>query len=259
MRADVQRMLARADVRVGPVIGYEKASDFLLLLRPAWWVLRGYIAAMALAYLIENDRGDIGLLPRIAGNDLVALVLLAGCVIASILLGRRTPMLSRWPRYALWSGTAVLVLFALSTFMSADSDTRHPSYDQVNGSYDSNPYSNIGDVFVYDSQGRLVTGARLYDQDGSPIQLGNNYCTDPTTGDSNRTRALGYPFCPQDAPFGPSPSAPAPTPSDPSAADPSLTATPTSPAASPTATATSPASSAASASARVSPTATPSR
>ena len=49
-------MLNRADVRVGPVIGYAKASEFLILLRPAWWVLRGYLVAMAIDYLFDGRR-----------------------------------------------------------------------------------------------------------------------------------------------------------------------------------------------------------
>src|SRR6185436_16416190 len=117
-------LLARADRRTGPVIGYEKASDFLILLRPAWWVLRGYLAAMALAYLIEGNRNTIGLLPRLGGNDLVAVFLLGGCVIVSILLGKQTANLSRWPKYVLWSATAVLLLFAMGGFAAADDGAR---------------------------------------------------------------------------------------------------------------------------------------
>jgi hypothetical protein len=223
-RDSALRVLHRADLQVGPVIGYEKASDFLILLRPAWWVLRGYLVAMALAYLIEGSRHDIGLLPRVSGNDLVALVLLGGCLIVSILLGKQTANLSRWPRYALWSGTAVLVLFALGGFVMADDETRNPGYADA-GSYEGNPYSYINDVYVYDSQGRPLTGVRLYDQDGNPIQLGNNWCSDPNTGESMRSRSLGYPYCPQNEPFGAQPSAswlePAATSAAPERADPS--------------------------------------
>jgi hypothetical protein len=203
VRDNVLRLLGTADVKVGPVIGYEKASDFLILLRPAWWVLRGYLAAMAIAYFLDDHSQSMGLLPRIGGSGLFALVLLAGSVIVSILLGRRTPGLSSWPRYALWSGTAVLVLFALAGFVSADSQTRTSGYSDA-GSYGDNPYSNVHDVYVYDSQGRLIQGARLFDQDGTPIQLGPGglgYCTDPDTGESTQSHSMGYPYCPQNAPF----------------------------------------------------------
>jgi hypothetical protein len=208
--ANVEKVLGRADVRVGPLIGYEKASDFLVLLRPAWWVLRGYLVAMAIVYLFDGSR-DGGLLPRLGGSTLLSLLLLAGCVVASILVGKRAGSWTMWPRYALRAGTVVLVLFALSGFLTADREVRTGGYSDVS-SYDSNPYSNVQDVYVYDSQGHLVPGARLFDQDGSPIQLGPGlptYCDDPQTGESTPSHSLGYPYCPQNAPFAsPSPSLP---------------------------------------------------
>lgn len=210
-REQLGEFLDRADVKVGPVIGYEKASQFLILLRPGWWVLRGYLTAMALAYLL-SDGTKLGLLPRIGNNELVALVLLAGCVVVSIVLGRRSPTLSRLPRLALSSGTAVLVIFALAGFVGADHDVREPGYSDVNYGYsDPNPYSNVNDVYVYDGQGHLVPNAHLYDQDGSPIQLGTNECSDPQTGETSRSRNIGYPYCPQLAPFLGQSSAPSPS------------------------------------------------
>ncbi|MCU7729603.1 hypothetical protein ODJ79_38295 [Actinoplanes sp. KI2] len=206
-RDQAQRLLDRADRKIGPIIGYERARDFLVLLRPGWWVLRGYLIAMAVAYLLSGHT-RLGLLPRLGDNELVALVLLAGCVLVSIVLGKRSPSFARLPRLALHAGTVVLVIFAFSGFVNADDLAREPGYSDVNyGFSDPNPYSNVNDVYVYDGQGRLVLNAHLYDQDGNPIQLGTNQCDDLTTGESSRSRNMGYPYCPQDAPFGsPSPS-----------------------------------------------------
>ena len=211
-RNNVLHVLRLVDDRVGPVIGYKKASDFLVLLRPAWWVLRGYLVAMMIAALFGDNGDNLGLLPRLGGSEVVALILLGICVIGSILLGRRTTGLSKGARYALWSGTAVLALFAFGGFIDTDSDARHPDYSGV-GNYDANPFSNVQDVYVYDGQGRLVTDARLFDQDGSPIQLGNNWCSDPETGETRGSRNLGYPRCPENVPFGARPSAAVPNPS----------------------------------------------
>ncbi|MBM2623497.1 hypothetical protein JIG36_49190 [Actinoplanes sp. LDG1-06] len=210
-RADVVRVLGHADVKVGPLIGYPRASEFLSLLRPAWWVLRGYLGAMAIAYLFDDSGNQPGLLPRVGGSTLVALLLLGLCVVASILVGQRRLATGGWRRYALNIGTVFLVLFAIGGFFSADSDVRDPGYSDAGYSGGGNPYDYITDVFVYDSQGRLVPGARLFDQDGAPIQMGNAYCTDPNTGESWHTRNMGYPYCPEAAPFG----SPAPTPTDP--------------------------------------------
>jgi hypothetical protein len=94
----------------------------------------------------------------------------------------------------------VLVLVAIGGFLNADGDARGQSYSSVDYG-GGNPYGGVQDVFVYDQGGELVNGARLFDQDGQPIQLGNPYCTDETSGEYTHTRNMGYPYCPQNAPF----------------------------------------------------------
>jgi hypothetical protein len=200
MRETALRQLRIADVKAGPILGYAKASDFLTLLRPAWWVLRGYLAAMVLAAILDDSGQPMGLLPRIGGSEFVALLLLAAGVLGSIWLGRRSQRLTAGPRYALFAGSAVLVLVALGGFLSVDGSTRGSGYAEVN--YD-NPYGHVEDVFVYDQQGRLVEGARLFDQNGQPIRLGNPYCRGfgeysdmvPVMDESK------YPYCVANAPF----------------------------------------------------------
>ncbi|XVU26405.1 HAAS signaling domain-containing protein [Actinoplanes sp. CA-054009] len=211
IRAKVQPALDKADVKVGPLIGYPKASDFLVLLRPAWWVLRGYLVAMALAMILDDSSGNPGLLPRVGGSDVIALILLAVCVAGSILLGKRGVQLSQWPRWALYSGTTVLVIFGLAGFTTADNNVRQPGFSDVSSYQETNP---IHDLFVYDEKGTLVQNARIFDQEGNAVQFGLGYCSDRITGEISPTQNRGYPNCPQDAPFGPTPSAdPRPTPS----------------------------------------------
>ena len=65
------------DAKVGPLFGYARASEFLTMLRPAWWVLRGYLAAMVIAWLLDDSGQPLGLLPRIGGSEVVAVLLLA--------------------------------------------------------------------------------------------------------------------------------------------------------------------------------------
>jgi hypothetical protein len=197
VRDQAMLRLGQADRKLGPLLGYPKVSEFLVLLRPAWWVLRGYLAAMVLAWMLDDSGQPIGLLPRIGGSEAVALLLLGLCVVASIWLGRRSLRLTRWPRLALYAGSVILVLVALGGFSSADSSSRDSGYTDVN--YD-NPYGNVEDLFVYDEQGRLVTNARIVDQNGTPLRMGNQYCYDDA-GTYEEVDTLTYPYCPERAPW----------------------------------------------------------
>ncbi|MFC7531455.1 DUF1700 domain-containing protein [Actinoplanes sp. GCM10030250] len=198
LRGRFGEVMRQADDRVGPLLGYGKASDFLVLLRPAWWVLRGYLAAMAFAYFFGDRSGPLGLLPRLADNELVALLVLASFVVGSIWLGSRGPLTRRVHRRVLGAVSAFLVVFAVVGFSEMDGGSRDSGYMDAN--YVSE-FDHVEDIFVYDEQGRLVRGAQLYDQNGQSIELGNSYCTDDLTGDWTESKQRGYPRCPDDAPF----------------------------------------------------------
>ncbi|NES14298.1 MULTISPECIES: hypothetical protein [Micromonospora] len=205
-RAAVQ--LERLDVQLGPLLGQPSVSVFLRPLRPAWWLLRGWLAALLLSALFGEPSG---LLPRLDGSVLAGLFLLAGAVLASLWLGRRSAGFRGWPRRLLRLGTGALLLFAFAALVNVD---QHASSDYFRG-YEGVPvgnrYDSIQDVFVYDEQGRLVRNARLFDQNGVPIRLGWPTCVDGS-GVVPPPRNV-YPYCPEQAPFAPpSPSTPPPAP-----------------------------------------------
>ncbi|MFG1914150.1 HAAS signaling domain-containing protein [Micromonospora sp. NPDC048898] len=226
----VRGRLGAIDTRLGPPLGYAHASDFLRLLRPGWWVLRGYLAAMLVSVI--SSGGGVGLLPRFGGELLAGLIMLVGFVLASIWLGRRSARLTRWPRSAVQVGGAVLVVFALVGLV--DAEGRHANdyyYDQT--SVDSQ-YSRVRDVFVYDSEGRLVENARLFDQDGNPIRLGYPDCAS-SVNDYGAPLLRPYPYCVGRAPFGPR----APAGSNPNLSPPAFSSPPAEPTSTPTANPTS--------------------
>jgi hypothetical protein len=165
------------DAKSGPLVGYEKASDFLRLLRPAWWVVRGYLVAMAIAYLLRED--DIGLLPRfeIGDRTFSGVLALIGFVLASIWLGRRGSRLPRVPRVVLGIGTALLILPAVISLLEADEYAQQDRYQEA-----SQVYSNVESVYVYDEQGRPLVHARAFDQYGNPIQSGLWGCPNESGG-----------------------------------------------------------------------------
>ncbi|MGC4838616.1 HAAS signaling domain-containing protein [Micromonospora vinacea] len=237
--AQVRGRLRTLDTRLGPPLGYATASDFLRLLRPAWWVLRGYLAAMLVT--VVTTGGEFGLLPRFGGELLAGLIMLIGFVLASIWIGRRSAQLTGWPRSAVQVGSAVLAVFAFAALIQAEDRMRYGYYGYDQTSVD-NPYDRITDVFVYDSEGRLVENARLFDQNGNPIRLGYPNCDEALNVD-DKPALRTYPFCPGEAPFGPrgpgvpvAPPEPTSTPEPTGTPEPAGTPTPTTSPASPTAT-----------------------
>ncbi|WP_326552793.1 HAAS signaling domain-containing protein [Micromonospora sp. NBC_01813] len=165
--------LARADHRIGPVLGYDTASEFLRSLRPGWWVLRGYLAAMLLTHLVLG--GISGPLPTPGDSVLAGLLLLAVAVTGSVWLGRRGQPPARWPRLVVTVATALAVLwFGSYVLFQSGSTPGEPDVIASNGGamYLAPPSPAPLDVYVYDSQGQLVEGARLFDENGEPIVLG---------------------------------------------------------------------------------------
>ncbi|RZU73316.1 putative membrane protein [Micromonospora kangleipakensis] len=234
--------LSGLDVRLGPLLGYAKASEFLRLLRPAWWVLRGWLAALLFSAALGEPSG---LLPRLGDSAVAGLFLLAGGVLASVWLGHRSPGLRGWPRRLLRLGTAALLLFSFAMLVNVDQNARSDEFGYQGVSV-GDRYDSVQDVFVYDSEGRLVENARLFDQNGVPIRLGYPSCVDPAQPDA--ALRTGYPYCPQLAPFRPRPPAavpvppagraPAATPASPQPTDSSLPTAAATPTPVPTATVT---------------------
>ncbi|SCL19291.1 Uncharacterized membrane protein [Micromonospora rhizosphaerae] len=216
--------LRALDTRLGPLLGYASTTDFLRLLRPAWWVLRGWLAALLVSAALGEPSG---LLPRLGDSAVAGLFLLVGGVLASIWLGHRSERLRGWPRRLLRLGTAALVLFSFAMLVNVDQHASSEDFGYQEVSV-GNPYDRVEDVFVYDSEGRLVENAQLFDQNGVPIRLGYPVCADPRQSSAYRSVRQGYPYCPELAPFQPRPPASTPAPPGVTASgSPTTAATPT--------------------------------
>ncbi|GAB7048547.1 HAAS signaling domain-containing protein [Catenuloplanes indicus] len=187
--ADVNR-------RAGTLLGYEQGSDFLRLLRPAWWLLRGYLIAMFVAVLVSND--PPGVLPRVNGSFPMAVFLLFAFVLGSVWVGRRESAgLPRNPRRLLRAASGMLAVWAFVLLWQVDSrSTTEQMIDSYGTSY-APAGAEVEDVYVYDRNGRLLTDVRLFDQNGRPIELGWNRCG-PERAFTGQTL---YPHCPGQAPF----------------------------------------------------------
>jgi hypothetical protein len=154
-------------------------AEFLPELRPAWWVLRGYLvvqlASVALSYLVV-DNGLSFPLPTVLGSQVLGLLLVGVAVVGSVALGRAGAATRRGRRLTI-AANAALGLFAL--FLTGDlGATRYAAeahLDQyvVSGAYPepglrSNGHE-VSNIFPFDAKGRPLQGVELYDQDGVPL------------------------------------------------------------------------------------------
>jgi hypothetical protein len=189
------------DAKVGFLIGYERATDFLRLLGPAWWVVRGYVAALLL-YEIEAAPGHI--------NEPLGWLLTAGLIVLSIRIGAITPRLPGWSRYAIVPATVLVVVIGFAS-LSTGTPPADPSV-----TYDR--WSQVTDVFPYDSNGRPLSDITLYDQYGNPLLFGD-YWRCVADNDMPRPR---YPLCrgPRAAPSTPGSPTPPAGPTSPPASPP---------------------------------------
>lgn len=142
--------------------------EFLPQLRPGWWVLRGYLAVLAMDAVFF--RYDGGAVPSFDGNEFYGLVVIAGFIVASVWLGRRSEQASA-RKFAILANIAIV---AATVVAVGGADV--PSYE-LGLEYaqtvmpelhheDGTPISNI---CAYDSKLRPQGRVLLYDQNGRPI------------------------------------------------------------------------------------------
>lgn len=155
------------DAKVGQLIGYDRLVDFLVQLRPAWWVLRGYLVAVVMLHLLA---GGYGLLPHDGSAGLIGWLLVLALVGLSIRMGRRPLHLRRRlkPMWLAAAGVALVLLgFGLAAFDNGPDDYYQPSYNGEGGYYDSS-----NEVYIYTDGGASITNVRVYNRNGDAVPIG---------------------------------------------------------------------------------------
>jgi hypothetical protein len=142
-------------------------TAFLVTLRPAWWVVRGYLAAWAVMSLIGGMQG-------LRPHGVLGLGMALVAMVVSVKLGRgwlRHMAMTR-PLLVLGNAIAVVVVLVASTSVEVvrygqSSDFSQPAGVSLDGTY-------VGNIYAYDADGQRVTGVRLFAQDGRPLGGGDN-------------------------------------------------------------------------------------
>jgi hypothetical protein len=156
------------------VPGFVAVRDFVLILRPVWWVLRAWVAVAALRQMFAGERGVVGSIPS------AALLLVA--VVVSVALGRRTPLRPTQARVLLAVGNvlAVLVLpFVVANLAPSYENPAHVEYGAPAGLWLNG--APVVDIRAYDAQGRPLKDVQLYDDQGQPLEIGEEFRL-PDTG-----------------------------------------------------------------------------
>jgi hypothetical protein len=154
---------------------YGQVRAFVPELRPAWWVLRGYLAALILTAAFSAGY-SLGPIPDPTTKRGLAEILAAGVAIwLSVRIGRRSRKLPQGARFLAVSANvlialvAVVVLGSMHRFVYSELiGTSTPEQSPFTAAFAAGPVSNI---YPYSQDGKPLTNVLLFDQDGRPITV----------------------------------------------------------------------------------------
>lgn len=157
--------------------------DVVRSLRPAWWVVRGWLALVLAVVVVEYRRAWSGgarrwvFVPAYHSHVFVGVFAVAVAVLLSVWLGRRSST-SRTLRAVSVVGNALLLLLTAFVSPRLAHVVLGPRYSFSGAA--SAPYRpvdglrlngrQIVNIYPYDEQGHPLQGVRLYDDQGRPLQ-----------------------------------------------------------------------------------------
>lgn len=161
--------------------GVGEAGEFGRALRPAWWVLRGLIAAALVTHLFVFG-GDL-LRRAVLSTGIVGFLFVVAIALAfvwlSLKLGVRSQEWSRRNRRLTAAGGIALAAAGVLSFSwIADGFVYHWSSPVMHTATENELDDGVSDVYVYDENGELLTGVYLFDQHGDPLYLGEPWSCD---------------------------------------------------------------------------------
>jgi hypothetical protein len=146
---------------------WPQTRESLVALRPAWWLLRAWVAFQILTFGagLPGGLGQLLLLLLLAG---LSVALGRGLLDARLGLPRRD-----WVRRVL-VGLNVFAVVALPFGLAAVGGTNYVYVDESSGGSVAGlamDGAQIGNIFAYDAQGNPIPLVQLYDQDGRPLKV----------------------------------------------------------------------------------------
>jgi hypothetical protein len=161
-------------------------ADFLPQLRPAWWILRGYLAVLVLTAVFQTWRDgfiSLRLIPYpLTSRGLLQVVATVVAIWISIAIGRRRLAVSRGWRSAALLANGLVALAALPPLLSMSASFGSPYYFSSSGPrYVYEPQNQrpvcvtelgaVTNIYAYSKDGKPLQDVLLYDQNGQPVEV----------------------------------------------------------------------------------------
>jgi len=154
---------------------YRQTRAFLPELRPAWWVLRAYLAVLILMAAISAGY-NLGPIPNpVTKRGFVEILATGVAIWLSVRIGRRSRKLSQTALVLAYSANMLIALLAVMVL----GNMRSFAYSELIGT--ANPqqttFANafaagqVTNIYPYSQDGKPLTNVLLYDQDGRPIMV----------------------------------------------------------------------------------------
>jgi len=159
------------------------ALSLASLLRPLWWVLRGWLWFVVLKGVSDLLGGPDSSIRRFVPDDPVTWVVFVAALLASLEVGRRRPA-RVWTRRVVVAASLVAVLFLPWAVSSLEHEIRLRAGREVFYEYVEVPIETpvtpedgvyvdgmqVSNLFVYDADGNPLEGVQIYDDRGRPVR-----------------------------------------------------------------------------------------
>jgi hypothetical protein len=178
---------------------YRQVRAFLPELRPAWWVLRAYLAVLILTAALSPGY-PLGPIPNPGTKrGLAEIFATAVAIWLSVRIGRRNRPLPQPVRVLAVSANVLIALVAIGVLETMHSfvyseiiANATPEQSPFNAAYAAGPLTNI---YPYSQDGKPLTNVLLYDQDGRPLTVEQSDAqTTYPTGADGKAITNAYPL-----------------------------------------------------------------
>jgi len=148
---------------------------FLPELRPAWWVLRGYLGALIVTAPLSGGY-NLGPIPNpTTRHGLFQIFATVVAIWLSVRIGRRSRALPQGLRFMAVSANLLIAFIAIAVL----GNMHNFAYSEIigNATPEQAPFAAafaggpLTNVYPYSQDGKPLTNVLLYDQDGQPITV----------------------------------------------------------------------------------------